>query len=80
MYFWGEGAALYLLSRPFPLDFMDVLTTDALPLIDYEVTDYFTLASSALGRFADLAHNPLQPILERSFGPDLDMKQTGDLW
>jgi hypothetical protein len=67
-------------SRPYPLDFMDVLTTDALPLIDYEVTDYFTLASSALGRFADLAHNPLQPILQRCFGTDLDMKQTGDLW
>jgi hypothetical protein len=44
------------------------------------MTGYLTLASRALGGFADFAYNPLQPILERSFGPDIDMKQTGDLW
>jgi hypothetical protein len=77
---WDEGAAIYLLRRPFPLDFPDVLLPrQTLPLIDYQVADFFTLTSSVSGRFPDTATNPLRPMLQRYFGPDLDMKQTVDL-
>jgi len=70
------GAAIYTLTRPFAADFMDIIDTSASPLIHYETTSYFTLASLSGGQFPDLANNPLKPILERYFGPDLDMKQT----
>ncbi|HEY7419539.1 MAG TPA: hypothetical protein VH593_30435 [Ktedonobacteraceae bacterium] len=77
---WDQGAILYTLTHPFPVDFIDILGTAALPLIDYHVSDFFTLSSSCLGSFPDTANNPLKPILQHFFGPDLDMKQTDDLY
>jgi len=32
--------------------------------------------SHSAGHFANLANNPLKHVLERSFGPDLEMAQT----
>jgi len=77
---WDRGAVLYTLTHPFPADFMDILDTTALPLIDYHVSDFFTLSSFCMGRFPDTANNLLKPTLQRFFGPDLEMKQTDDLY
>jgi hypothetical protein len=77
---WDRGAVLYTLAHPFRIDFMNILDTTALPLIDYPVSDFFTLSSFCASGFPDTADNPLKPILQRFFGFDLDMKQTADLW
>lgn len=71
-----RGAAIYRLSKPFPIDFMDIFDTTAHPLIDYPTANYFTLHSVVGGKFSHVAHNPLEPLLIRYFGSDLDMKQT----
>lgn len=76
---WYEGAVIYVLARPFPLDFMHVLFTTALPLIDYPVSDCLTFSSRIGGGFPNLESNPLRQILQRYFGPDLEMKETADL-
>ena len=70
------GAAIYVLRHPFFIDFMDVFDITALPLIHYNVSHFFTLSSLVGGGFPDKVYNPLRPILERYFGPELDMKQT----
>ncbi|MDQ2903643.1 MAG: hypothetical protein ABI456_04450 [Ktedonobacteraceae bacterium] len=75
-----EGAVLYALTRPFPIDFMDTFSADAAPVIDYPVSDYFTLSSFSGGGFPHSADHPLKPLLQQCFGPDLEMKQTRDRW
>lgn len=70
------GAAIYVLTQPFSIDFMDVFDTTARPLLDYPTAHFFTLASFRGGAFSDVANNPLKPLLERYFGPELDMRQT----
>jgi len=76
---WDQGATLYTLTHPFHIDFMDILGTTALPLIDYPASDFFTLSSFCLGGFPDTTDHPLAPILQRAFGPDCMMRQTSDL-
>jgi hypothetical protein len=73
---WNGGAVIYILTRPFFIDFMDVFDTTARPLIDYQVFDFFTLSSLCGGSFSDTVQHPLKSILEQVFGKDLDMQQT----
>lgn len=70
------GAAIYLLNKPFPIDFMDVFDTTARPLLDYPTAHYFTLASFVGAAFSDLENIPLKSLLRQYFGLGLDMKQT----
>ncbi len=67
-------AAIYFLTRPAFIDFVEPQGYDASRLIHRGVTFFFTLS----GHFPDLANNPLKPVLERSFGTDLEMAQTPD--
>ncbi|GLV59785.1 hypothetical protein KDH_66090 [Dictyobacter sp. S3.2.2.5] len=73
---WDKGAVLYALTQPYVIDFMDVLDTTARPLIDYPVSDFFTLSSFCAGGFSDEEHNALEPLLQRYWSFDLDLKQT----
>lgn len=73
---WDWGAALYALTQPLPIDFIDAFYATPAPLIDYNASDFFALSSSVGGLFPDFRNNPLKPILQRAFGPDLDMEQT----
>lgn len=68
------GAAIYWLTRPALIDFVEPHGYDAARLLHRGVTLFFTL----VGHFPDLADNPLKPVLERAFGPDLEMAQTPD--
>lgn len=72
------GAVIYILTRPFPVDFMDVVDTIADPLLSYPTAYFFTLASFSGGSFPDATNNPLKRLLTSYFGPELDMKQTWD--
>jgi hypothetical protein len=73
-----EGAVIYALTRPALIDFVEPSGYDASRLIHRGVTLFLTLYSRFAGRFSDLANNPLRAVLERSFGPDLEMAQTLD--
>ena len=70
------GVAIYLLTRPALIDFVEPQGYDAARLIHRGVTLFFTL----VGHFSDLANNPLKPVLERAFGTDLEMAQTPDTY
>lgn len=76
---WGT-AAICVLTQPAFIDFVEPHGYDAARLIHRGVTFFFTLSSNAAGRFPDLEDNPLKPVLERSFGIDLEMAQTPDTY
>lgn len=75
-YHWNKGAAIYALTRPFATDFIDPIGTEACPLIDYDVAQFFALCSHYGGTFPSVIDNPLHPLFLRYFGPDLEMQQT----
>ncbi|GHO89159.1 hypothetical protein [Dictyobacter formicarum] len=73
---WDCGAVLYALTQPYVIDFMDVLDTTAHPLINYPASYFFTLSSFCAGGFSNEEHNPLEPLLQRYWSFNLDLKQT----
>lgn len=72
--YW-EGAAIYLLTHPFPIEFCEPIGTELVPLVERPLAHYFMLVSSCGGTFEQKT-NPLEPVLRRHLGPDLLMRET----
>ncbi|HEU5382117.1 MAG TPA: hypothetical protein VFV38_42415 [Ktedonobacteraceae bacterium] len=70
-----NGATIYLLTHPFPMEFCDPIGTDLVTLVDRPLVHYFIL-SSLMGAGMDQEANPLEPILKRYFGPHLLTRET----
>jgi hypothetical protein len=75
--YW-EGAVIYLLTHPFPMEFCDPIGSNLVTLVDRPLAHYFLLFSSIGGEIG-LEANPLDPILMRYFGPHLLTRETIDL-
>lgn len=72
--YW-EGAVVYLLTHPFPMEFCDPIGTNLVPLADRPLAHYFILSSST-GAKMDQETNPLVPVLKRYFGSHLLTRET----
>lgn len=70
-----EGAAIYLLTHPFPMEFCDPIGTNLVTLVEQPLAHYFILSSS-IGAGMDQETNPLESILKRYFGPHLLTRET----
>lgn len=70
-----NGATIYLLTHPFPMEFCDPIGTDLVTLVDRPLAHYFIL-SSLIGGGMGQEENPLEPILKRYFGPHLLTRET----
>lgn len=70
-----NGATIYLLTHPFPMEFCHPIWTDSVTLVDRPLAHYFIL-SSLIGGGMDQEANPLEPILKRYFGSHLLTRET----
>jgi hypothetical protein len=71
-----DGATIYPLTQPFPMEFCDPMGIEAYPLVDHPLAQYLLLSSRVGSYMRKNEKNPLETVLTRYFGPDLLIRQT----
>lgn len=70
-----EGAVIYVLTHPFPMEFMDPIHPEYRSLLEQPLAHYFSLYNPR-GLWIESNANPLEALLKAYFGSDLILVQS----
>lgn len=70
-----QGAVIYVLTHPFPMEFMDPIHPEYRSLLEQPLAHYFSLYNPR-GLWLERNTNPLEALLEAYFGSDLILAQS----
>ncbi len=70
-----DGAVIYALTHPFPMEFMDPIHSEYKQLLKQPFAHYLSLYCSR-GLWMEKDENPLKPVLQSYFGSDMILAQS----